>query len=165
MPPPREAPAEANSLFSTPLPAAGWLIVTHLTNPFLMTSENRFSRMLFNNSWRLFTMKVQYPLIFITLVTSCTFGIGPGCMGSDEPIMTGTAGSTQGLQVVNTDVGSFILNNNPVCPESDRKPKGNHKLLSSNPDCGKQVKLQTWTCTTTGEEGWTQEIFELEPCK
>jgi len=109
-------------------------------------------------------MSLKNSLVISILAFSVSCGTCSVTRGADEAVMTGTGSSTQGLQVINTDIGSFILNNNPVCPEADRKLTGSHRILSSSPDCGRQVKLQTWTCTSTGEDGWQQEVYDLKPC-
>jgi hypothetical protein len=69
------------------------------------------------------------------------------------------------VRVIETDIGAFIVNANPVCNDADRQPNGYYKLLGGRVGCGKQVRLHSWTCTTTGEEGWRPEIVELEPCE
>lgn len=81
----------------------------------------------------------------------------------DSPAESPQKGATQGVQVIETDIATFILNANPVCSEADKRLNGYAKQLTTT-GCGKQVRLQSWTCTTTGEEGWTAEVYELEPC-
>ena len=74
-------------------------------------------------------------------------------------------GASQSIQVIDTDIGAFIINANPPCSESARVDNGYYKVLAGRKDCGKQVRLHSWTCRSSGQEGWRPEVVELPPCE